>query len=313
MDNDDSLRQRRARAEAWLAGQPPVAAPAWRDDELRHELRVLQIELELQTEDWRAAQSALAQARERCAELYELAPVAYLTLTRGGVVAAANVAAATLLGVARRQLLDERFDRFVAPADGDLWRQRLAAVTQDERQNFEMALRNPAAASSSCRVLAECRCLASDSGATVHLTLTDISGRYATEDQLRKLSLAVEQSPESIVITNLAGEIEYVNEAFVRIAGYPREALVGRNMSLLQSGRTPRATYAAMWDALGHGRDWHGEFINRREDGSEYVEHASISPLRQPDGRITHYVAVKQCLDERRRHPAGGAPTGVRS
>ena len=118
---------------------------------------------------------------------------------------------------------------------------------------------------------------------------------------MRKLSLAVEQSPESIVITNLAGEIEYVNEAFVRIAGYSREKLIGRNMRILQSGKTPRATYVELWDALTHGRHWKGDFINRREDGSEYVESAIITPLRQPDGRISHYVAVKEELTDKKR------------
>ena len=140
-----------------------------------------------------------------------------------------------------------------------------------------------------------------DAGATLRMTLTDVSGRYATEDLLRKLSLAVEQSPESIVITNLAAEIEYVNEAFVRIAGYPREKLVGRNMSILQSGKTPRSTYVELWDALSHGNHWTGDFINRREDGSEYVESAIITPLRQPDGRITHYVAVKADITGKQR------------
>ena len=304
MSDDQSPSSFRAAAEAWLAGEPPVAVPAALPniEELLHELRVREIELEMQSEALRASQLALAQARRRYAELYDLAPVGFLTLTRSGLIVEANIAAATLLGVARQQLLDERFDRWVAAADLDRW-QRLfgAAIAPGGSQAFELALKGGEGAMSERQVELHCLCVDTDAGPTLRMTLTDVSGRYATEDLLRKLSLAVEQSPESIVITNLAGEIEYVNEAFVRIAGYPREKLIGRNMSILQSGKTPRATYVELWDALTHGNHWKGDFINRREDGSEYVESAIVTPLRQPDGRITHYVAVKADITGKQR------------
>jgi len=129
----------------------------------------------------------------------------------------------------------------------------------------------------------------------------DVTEQKLADEQLRKLSLAVEQSPESVVITNLAADIEYVNEAFVRVTGYSREEAIGSNPRILQSGRTPRATYDALWDALTHGRPWQGEFINMRKDGSEYTESATIAPIRQPDGAITHYVAVKEDITEKKR------------
>jgi PAS domain S-box-containing protein len=130
---------------------------------------------------------------------------------------------------------------------------------------------------------------------------TDISERKRAEEQLRKLAQAVEQSPESIVIANLEAEIEYVNEAFVRNTGYAREESLGKNPRLLQSGKTPRETYDALWHELSQGRTWQGELYNRRKDGSEYIEWAIISPLRRPDGRITHYVAVKEDITQRKR------------
>ncbi len=118
---------------------------------------------------------------------------------------------------------------------------------------------------------------------------------------LSKLSLAVEQSPESIVITDLDANIEYVNEAFVRNTGYRREEALGQNPRILQSSRTPRASYDALWDALTHGRTWQGELFNRRRDGSEYTEFAIITPIRQADGHISHYVAVKEDVTEQKR------------
>jgi PAS domain S-box-containing protein len=121
------------------------------------------------------------------------------------------------------------------------------------------------------------------------------------EQQLRELALAIEQSPAMIVITNLDTEIEYVNTAFVRISGYSREEALGKNPRFLQSGKTPRKTYAELWDALTHGRAWQGELINRSKDGREYTEFVNINPLRQPDGAITHYVAVKEDVTDRKR------------
>jgi diguanylate cyclase (GGDEF)-like protein/PAS domain S-box-containing protein len=128
----------------------------------------------------------------------------------------------------------------------------------------------------------------------------DITERKAAENQLRKLSMAVEQSSDSVIITNLDGQIEYVNETFVQNTGYSRAEAIGANPRVLQSGRTPAPTYASLWDAMTQGRSWSGEFYNQRKDGSHYIEWAVISPIRQPDGRITHYVAVKSDITARK-------------
>ena len=120
------------------------------------------------------------------------------------------------------------------------------------------------------------------------------------EGLLRKLALAVEQSPESIAITDTAAQIEYVNEAFCRNTGYSREEVLGQNPRILHSGRTPPETFASLWTAMHRGEPWKGEFINHRKDGSEYVEFAIITPLRQADGKITHYVAVKEDVTEKK-------------
>ncbi|MEY2686502.1 MAG: hypothetical protein RL375_700, partial [Pseudomonadota bacterium] len=105
----------------------------------------------------------------------------------------------------------------------------------------------------------------------------------------------------SIVITDLNARIHYVNEAFVRVSGYERDEVIGRNPRVLQSVRTPRQVYEALWATLGAGQTWKGEFVNRRKDGSEYTEFATITPLRQDDGRITHYIGVKEDITERKR------------
>ncbi len=124
--------------------------------------------------------------------------------------------------------------------------------------------------------------------------------RQAVEKELRKLSLALEQSPESIVITDVDANIEYVNDAFVRTTGYRRDEVIGQNPKILKSGRTPPETYAGLWQAMSEGKPWQGEFHNRKKDGSDYVEFAIVTPLRQSDGSISHYVAVKEDITEKK-------------
>lgn len=118
--------------------------------------------------------------------------------------------------------------------------------------------------------------------------------RRSAEMELHKLAQAVEQSPEIIAISGLDATIEYVNETFVRTTGYSREEVIGKNLRILQSGKTPVSTFENMWGYLTQGKVWKGEFLNRRKDGTEYTEQATISPIRQMDGRITHYVSVNE-------------------
>lgn len=121
-----------------------------------------------------------------------------------------------------------------------------------------------------------------------------------SNEEIRKLSLAVDQSPESIIITDLKGDIVYVNHAFVSNTGYTADEVLGRNPRLLNAGKTPDEVLAEMWRALTSGRVWHGELINRRKDGSEYVETATMSPIVDEHGEAFGYLAIKQDITARR-------------
>ena len=123
-------------------------------------------------------------------------------------------------------------------------------------------------------------------------------------ERLRKLLQAVEQSPHSIVVTDLDSRIEYVNRFFLDNTGYERAEVIGKTPAILGSGKTPRERYDSLWRALRQGRTWEGEFVNRRKDGTEYVEWAIIAPVRDDDGRITHYIAVKEDVTAKRRSEA---------
>lgn len=132
----------------------------------------------------------------------------------------------------------------------------------------------------------------------------DVSERKQTEMRLRQLSQAVEQSPESIVITGRDGRIEYVNDFFVQNSGYSRDELIGRSPAMLSADRMALMAYEELGAALGRGDIWEGELVNRRKDGTEYVQHAIISPIRDGQGNVTHYLGVQQDITERKKTEA---------
>lgn len=138
-------------------------------------------------------------------------------------------------------------------------------------------------------------------GFRLGMTSWDITDRKAAEDRLRLLSRAVEQSPTSIVMTDPTGAIIYVNPQFEAVTGYSAAEVVGRNPRLLKSGHTPAAHYADLWQAITHGQTWTGEFVNQKKSGDLYWESASISPITDARGHVTHYVAVKEDITERKR------------
>ena len=393
-----------------------------------HELRVHQIELELQNQELREAQAALEASRERYFDLYDLAPVGYCTLNKRGLILEANLTAATLLGVVRDVLVEQVLSQFIieehqplyfqlrqqlletgAPQacelrmvkkDGtEFWAQLQATTAPDadgaivarvvlgnisERKQTEAGLRldgeilanmadgvflirasdgmivhsneqfekmfgygpgeligqkvsvvnaftdkNPdAIAHEIMEVLnrtgawaGEVHNLKKDgttfwcsarvttfehaSYGTVWVAVhRDITARKRAEAQIKKLSSAVEQSPASIIITDPSGAIEYVNPKFTRLTGYSLDEVRGQNPRVLKGNKTSADEYHRLWESITQGREWRGEFHNRKKSGEMYWELALISPIVDAEGRITHFLAVKEDITERKEAEA---------
>lgn len=112
-------------------------------------------------------------------------------------------------------------------------------------------------------------------------------------EKLVTLSMAVEQSSTCIIITDAEGNIEYVNPQFIELTGYTQEEAKGQNPRILNSGQTPTERFKALWEAITAGETWHGEFINKKKNGEIYYELGTISPIKNAEGEITHFVAIK--------------------
>jgi PAS domain S-box-containing protein len=129
----------------------------------------------------------------------------------------------------------------------------------------------------------------------------DITERKLTEAKLRQLSIVVEQSPASVIVTDIQGNIEYVNSKFTELTGYSPAEVLGKNPRVLKSGEMPAEAYQQLWKTISSGKTWWGEFHNRKKNGELYWEWARISPILDDTGQPTHYVAVKEDMTERRR------------
>lgn len=129
----------------------------------------------------------------------------------------------------------------------------------------------------------------------------ELAERVKAEENLRKLSVAVEQNPASIVITDTFGTIEYINPHFSELSGYTLEEAVGRNSNILKSGETSSEEYKLLWETIAGGGEWRGEFHNRKKDGDLYWEQVMIAPIRDSDSTITHFIAIKEDITERKQ------------
>ena len=138
-------------------------------------------------------------------------------------------------------------------------------------------------------------------GSLSHLRVKrEIEVRKRAEEEIIKLSSAVKQSPSIVVITDIEGNIEYVNPKFTKVTGYTSDEVIGKNPRILKSDETSQEEYKHLWETITSGKVWRGEFRNKKKNGELYWEYASISPINDSEGKITHFLAVKEDITERK-------------
>ncbi|MCF8356787.1 MAG: PAS domain S-box protein [Melioribacteraceae bacterium] len=139
------------------------------------------------------------------------------------------------------------------------------------------------------------------SGKFFTVIIRDITARKQSEEELLKLSRAVQQSPASVVITNPEGEINYVNEKFCEVTGYSIEEVIGKNPRIFKSEHHDKKLYEDLWNTILSGHEWKGEMLNKKKNGDLYWESELISPLVNNNGDITNFVAIKEDITEKKR------------
>lgn len=139
-------------------------------------------------------------------------------------------------------------------------------------------------------------------GSGLHFTaiIRDITARKEAEQKLLQLSQGIEQSSATVVITDLNGNIEYVNRKFTETTGYAPDEVIGQNPRVLKSGHTTQEEYKQLWDNITTGEDWWGEFQNKRKNGELYWESAHISPIKDASGKTVNFIAIKEDITQRK-------------
>lgn len=324
----------RKRAEellgAELEGTPQV--PVEPTEDLRtlvHELQVYQIELEIQNEELRVAQIELADSRDRYMELYEFAPVGYLTIDTSGVIREANLAFGTMLGVERQNVVGASFSRFIAASSQDVWHLYSQRVFDSgKKQSCELDLGK---GDDVLTVRLEGIISGHEEDHCLRVAVMDISVQKESEMVFSKLHLpsdrvsdgrkeefrnalekirlmphALSHLSEGVLISevklDLPGpRIIFANKAICEMTGYREEELLGSTPRMLQGKRTDQMTLKRIRDDLLEGRSTSAELINYRKDGQAYHTEIFIFPVVDESGERTHFISIQRDTTERKR------------
>ena len=240
------------------------------------------------------SENELRESEERFRAVVETAPEAIMIQT-GGCFAYLNPAAVSLFGAENKeQLLGKAVIEQFFPEDRELVWERMHRLN-DDHQAVPLAEEKILQCDGTpvdVEALAVPFHFHGEHGALVFLR--NISERKRNEQERERMSGAIEQAAEEIIICDANGIIQYVNPAFESITGYSREEAIGQNPRFLKSGSQDEAFYRDMWRTISSGGTWEGRFINRKKDGTLFTEEVSISPIRDRNGAIVNYVAVKR-------------------
>lgn len=251
------------------------------------------------------AAAELQESQERLSAIVETAPDAIVTVDENGVIKSFNPAAERTFGYGQGEVLARHVDLLLPHKEakegcGYLGRylkgngakpvgtlQDVTGVRKDG-SSFSLEL-----------TVAQWH----DSAGQLYFSgiMRDVTARRRAEESLRKFSRVIEQTASTIVITDTEGVIEYVNPRFVETSGYSMEEAVGNRPSMLKSGETAEEDYRQLWKTIKDGGVWQGEIRNRRKDGRLYWESVIISPIRDEQGRITHFAGIKDDITERKQ------------
>jgi PAS domain S-box-containing protein len=293
----------RTEAESYLAVSPPNGLPVRSAEELLQELKVHQIELEMQNEQLRQSQVELEQSRDRYVDFYDFAPVGYITLNRGGMIDEINLTGAEMLGGVRNTLLHLRLANFVAAEDRDRWhRYFFDVLKRDYTVACELTFQHDGGLCFYARLDSLCLKIEGKES-VVRVVLTDARLEKNHRQALKEIEyqkFALDQH-SIVAITDVKGAITYVNDKFCTISQYSRDELLGQNHRLINSGNHPKAFFHDMYHTISAGKVWHGDICNRAKDGSLYWVATTIVPNLENNGKPFQYVAIRTDISERNR------------
>ncbi|MBP6470124.1 MAG: PAS domain S-box protein [Chloroflexi bacterium] len=250
----------------------------------------------------RQAEEALRKRENFLRAITDNVPDMISLVSLDGTLQYANSSYQRCLGYGAKEVVGQSGFSFIHPEDLPYLQEQLTVALELGTTDDLLTFRGRHADGQYIWLEARAEFVQSQEGINGIVTVfRDVTMQRQTEEKIRLLSRVVEDSPVSIVIATDDGSITYVNSKFTESAGYSFDEVLGQNPRILQSGKTPAQIYTSLWQTIGAGHVWSGEFLNKRKDGSFFWESAVISPITDARGRITHFAAIKEDITDRKQ------------
>lgn len=250
--------------------------------------------------DQKKAEIELIESQQRFVKSFHSSPASICIIEyENNIILEVNDAWCRLMGYTREMTIGKNADEMIIIDPED--KKRVVEEIKNNNMVQSTEIKLDTRANGKITVLISIEFYESDGKRYMLSTMMDITDRKNAEEELVKLTRAVEQSPVSIVITDLNGDIDYVNPKVSEVTGYLPSELIGKNPRILSSGENPTSVYRDMYKVIEAGGIWHGEFHNKTKSGDLIWESASISPVINDEGIMTHYIAVKEDITEWKR------------
>ena len=243
----------------------------------------------------------LKESEKKYRALFDNAPLAYQSLDESGCFLDVNPTWLTILGYEREEIIGKCFGDFLHP-DWKPHFEKNFPVFKKQGYVHDIQFKISHKDGHYLDISFE-GCISYHPDGSIKQTycvFQDITEQKKAEEEIRKLSIAVQQSPSVIAITDLKGNLEYVNPKFTELTGYTFKEALGKNPRILKSGKQPDDIYKQLWETISSGIAWHGEFHNKKKNGELFWEAASISPIFDKQGRKTNYIKVAEDITKRK-------------
>jgi len=245
---------------------------------------------------------ARIERERRLLDSFESSPIGFFRTTIAGKFLYANTFLLHMLGyrnIQELQSLSNITSIFIDPKDRDIYKK----ILLEEGVIYDYGFRLLKKDGTEVQVIGSSRIVNDQEGNALYFEgiMRDVTNERAKEKSNKKLLRAIEQSNASIIITDSDGIIEYVNPKFEKLTGYKDQEVIGKTPAIIKSGEMSQQTYEELWQTIKEGKDWHGEFYNKKKNGELFWESAIISPIKDEFGNIINFVAVKEDITEKKK------------
>lgn len=248
------------------------------------------------------SERSFEEIRRKYRALYDHAPLAYQALDEEGCLRDVNPAWLRKMGYEREEVIGKPFAAFLHPDWQETFQEKYPRFKRlGYVKDIQCRIQHQQGHYLDVSFEGQIEYREDGRFRRAHCVFKVITKQIEVEDQLRLQSKALEATANAIVITDVEGAIEWANPAFARLTGYEIEEVIGQNPRFLKSGYQEEEFYAELWDTILDGEVWHNELINQRKDGSHYTEEMTITPVYGQQGKIGHFIAVKQDVTERKK------------